>query len=88
MARKVPPEVAKLLQELRDERPRRGSAAARAVGAVLGGLVGAGIGFLILLVIFGWALGGGGQGGLAALIIGVPLGAWVGAELGADEAGR
>ena len=88
VARKIPSEIIQLLQELQDERPSRGSVAAKAVGAVIGGVVGAGLGSVILLIIFGWALGEDGQGGLAAVLLGIPIGAWLGAELGAREASQ
>ena len=88
MARRVPPEVTQLfLRDVKAERPK-GRRAAKAVGALIGGAVGAGLGFVILLVIFGWALGGDGQGGLAAVLLGVPIGGWIGAELGAVAARR
>jgi hypothetical protein len=56
-------------------------------GAVAGGFVGAGLGFVAVLVTFGM-LGGDGQSGVAAILFGIPIGAWVGAEMGSRRARR
>jgi hypothetical protein len=69
------------------ELPERGTLAQRVAGALIGGLVGAPIGFALFLLLFGW-LGGDGQDGVGALWIGVPAGFWIGALVGMREATR
>ena len=46
--------------------------------------MGAVVGFLLLLFVFGliWV---GAQAELAAILLGVPFGAWIGAEIGARQ---
>jgi hypothetical protein len=77
MTRQVTPEIKELLQDATDggRSPQRRSAAL--VGAVVGAIAG----FIFPLVVFGVFFGGDGQAGVAAVLFGLPLGAWIGAEI-------
>jgi hypothetical protein len=80
--RKIPKDVKDLLTEDPVSTDRRNS---KIVPAFIGGMVRAVVGSLLLLFVFGMS-GGNGQAGLAAVILGVPLGGWMGAEIGARKA--
>lgn len=79
-------EARDLLGSLRDK-DSGSKRLAVAIGAIMGGFVGVILGFVLLLMVFG-LLGGGGQAGLGAIFIGIPLGGWVGAEIGSRVARR
>jgi uncharacterized protein YcfJ len=75
MTRRIPQEARDLLTE----RHRRTAKGVRAL-AVTGGAIGAIVGSVVTLVAFAIA-GGDGQAGVAAILFGLPLGGWIGAEV-------
>jgi uncharacterized protein YcfJ len=75
MTRRIPQEARDLLTE-HNRRLNQGGPAI----AVAGGVIGAIVGFLVTLVGFGMT-GGDGQAGAAAILFGLPLGGWIGAEV-------
>ena len=75
MTRRIPPEARDLLTEHNRRLNQDGPAL-----AVAGGVIGAIVGFLVTLVGFGMT-GGDGQAGVAAILFGLPLGGWIGAEV-------
>jgi hypothetical protein len=86
MTPRVRKDVKDLLATLDSDTPK-GKRTVVMAGALIGGMVGAGIGFALVLLVFG-LLTEGAQSGLGAILFGAPLGAWAGAEIGARKAGR
>ena len=81
MNRRIREDVKQLLREPDAETSATGNRAVVAAVALVGAVAGATVGFLVVLLAFGF-FGGGAQSGVPAILFGVPGGAWLGAELG------
>ncbi len=74
-------DAARLLREYADATRPSGPRVPRIIAGLIGWVVGGSVAFVILLVLFAVVLGGDGQAGVAAMLIGVPLGGWLGAMI-------
>jgi hypothetical protein len=76
-------DVKELLAGLNDSTP----SVARRQDALIGAGIGAFLGFVIPLLVLGLIFNDG-QVGILSAMFGVPLGAWIGAEIGAASSSR